>query len=419
MNIWITQIGEPLPLDSNTRKMRTALMADELVRRDHRITWWASAFDHISKKVQFSRDQTIIINDNYKIEAIFGKEYRRNISWQRYSDHRIISKKLYTKLSQSPPPDIMIVSMPDHLTAFQSVRYAQLNNVPVLVDVRDEWPDLFLGAVPGFLRPAARCLLMKDLANTSYLLSHSQAITSMMDSLHRWALGKAGREKGWMDRVFYLGAMPPVSCDADSLAPEIYRLRGLVKNRFVLLYIGTFGKHNDPTIMIEAAASLKKAGMADRFYFIIAGDGKYFNDIAQSAAAFDNVFLPGWLGQNEISFLLSLATVGVLPSTSHRDEFPNKAFTYLSAGIPIITSAGGELKEIVDVFQVGYNYEPNDRDGFIGKIKDMDNDPPCVHKMSERAAAIFNERFHAGKIYHDFADHIEKVAACRERNFRT
>ena len=414
MDIWLTQIGEQLPLKDDIRKMRTALLADELVRRDHRVTWWASAFDHTSKKFLFPQDQEIVIKKNYKIMALFGKEYRNNISWQRYLDHRIIAEKLYTELCRSQPPDIMIVSMPDHLTAFQAVRYAKQRNVPVLVDVRDEWPDLFLEAVPFFLRSAARRLLKKDIMNTAYLLIHSQAITSMMESLHRWALRKARREKRWTDRVFYLGTMPPATAEDDKLAPDIFRLKGLVEKRFVLLYIGTFGKHNDPTIMLEAAAALRAAGKADRFSFIIAGDGKYFPDIAGRAKDFENVFLPGWVGQNEISFLLSLADVGVIPSTSRREEFPNKVFTYLSAGIPIIASAGGELNEIIDECHVGCGYDPNDAIGFVERIKAMEKDPARVREMSKHAELLFNERFHAGKIYGDFADHIERIVAGRD-----
>ena len=412
MDICLTQIGEQLPLNNNIRKMRTALLADELVRRDHHVTWWASAFDHAGKKFLFSNDKEIVIKKNYKIMALCGKEYRRNISWQRYVDHRMIAKKLSIELCRSQPPDIMIVSLPDHLTAFQAVRYAKQRNVPVLVDVRDEWPDLFLGAVPVFLRSAARCLLKKDIENTAYLLIQSQAITSMMESLHRWALRKARREKRWADRVFYLGTMPPASIEEDKLAPNIFRLKGLVENRFVLLYIGTFGKHNNPTIMLEAAAALRTAGKADRFSFIIAGDGKYFPDIAGRAKNFQNVFLPGWVGQNEISFLLSLADVGVIPSTSHREELPNKVFTYLSAGIPIIASGGGELKGIIDECHVGCGYDPNDAVGFVERICDMEKDPAHLQEMSKHAELLFNERFHAGKIYSDFADHIERIVAC-------
>ncbi len=50
MNIWLIQIGEPLPLEAGVRKMRTALLADKLLERGHSVYWWASAFEHQRKK---------------------------------------------------------------------------------------------------------------------------------------------------------------------------------------------------------------------------------------------------------------------------------------------------------------------------------------------------------------------------------
>ena len=46
LNIWLLQIGEVLPLDVDARMIRTAYLADELVKRGNNILWWASAFDH-------------------------------------------------------------------------------------------------------------------------------------------------------------------------------------------------------------------------------------------------------------------------------------------------------------------------------------------------------------------------------------
>lgn len=411
LKIWLTQIGEQLPLDRNIRKMRTALLADELVKRGHNVTWWASAFDHAGKRFLFAKDDEVVINDHYKIRVLKGMKYTKNISLKRYHDHRIIAGKLFSWASRSEKPDIVLTSMPDHLTAYQAVRYANLHEVPVIVDVRDEWPDLFLDVLPGILRPAARCLLRADLRNTAYLLSRCAGVTSMMEPMLRWALKKAGREKRWTDRVFYLGTMLPQPYDSSRLPTEISRLADKTRNRIVLLYIGTFGKHNDPTILLQAAKVLKNTGLGERFSFLIAGDGKYRPIIEKAAGELDNVHLTGWVGQNEISFLLSLATAGVIPSTSARDEFPNKAFTYLSAGLPIVASMSGELRDVIYGHGVGYSYAPNDVSGLVSCLSALDRESLMHHEMSERARALFRDRFNAEKIYADFADHLEGIAS--------
>ena len=49
MKIWLTEIGEPLPIDAGARLMRCGLLAQTLASRDHDVTWWASTFDHARK----------------------------------------------------------------------------------------------------------------------------------------------------------------------------------------------------------------------------------------------------------------------------------------------------------------------------------------------------------------------------------
>ncbi len=44
------QIGKPLPIKTGVHKMRTAVLADKLLERGHKVLWWVNAFEHILKK---------------------------------------------------------------------------------------------------------------------------------------------------------------------------------------------------------------------------------------------------------------------------------------------------------------------------------------------------------------------------------
>ena len=49
MDIWVIKDGEPLPIEPDARVLRTGLLAAELVRRGHTVTWWTSTFAHHRK----------------------------------------------------------------------------------------------------------------------------------------------------------------------------------------------------------------------------------------------------------------------------------------------------------------------------------------------------------------------------------
>lgn len=64
LNIWLTQATEPLP---TICKMRTSLYADKLIERGHDVIWFATAFDHFSKKWVFKIED---YNMNAKLKTL-------------------------------------------------------------------------------------------------------------------------------------------------------------------------------------------------------------------------------------------------------------------------------------------------------------------------------------------------------------
>src|SRR5688500_2440023 len=114
MRTWLVTIGEPLPLTPAVQRMRVGLLADALVSRGHTVTWWASTFDHFSKTQLFADDAAIDICDGYRIRALRGCAYRKNISLQRYVDHGLIARKFRKLARLEEPPDVIVASMPDY-----------------------------------------------------------------------------------------------------------------------------------------------------------------------------------------------------------------------------------------------------------------------------------------------------------------
>src|SRR5574341_243598 len=142
MNVWLIQIGETLPLVSNIRKLRTALLADKLITKGHSVLWWASAFDHLQKKWISKQETEVKISNNFTIKLLKGIGYKRNVSIRRFIDHRIIAKRFRELVSAESRPDIIVASLPSHDLAYEAVMYANKNNIPIIVDIRDPWPDI-------------------------------------------------------------------------------------------------------------------------------------------------------------------------------------------------------------------------------------------------------------------------------------
>ncbi|MCB0318724.1 MAG: hypothetical protein KDD56_08195, partial [Bdellovibrionales bacterium] len=80
LKVWLTQDGEPLPIQDSNRLFRTGLIAKELVEQNVEVDWFASRFSHSNKKNVDILNDIIEIKNNYRIHLLPGVEYKKNFS---------------------------------------------------------------------------------------------------------------------------------------------------------------------------------------------------------------------------------------------------------------------------------------------------------------------------------------------------
>lgn len=391
-----------MPCFLGIKKLRTSFLVEKLIERGHEVVWWSSAFDHFGKKwLDLSFIKTQEEFGRVRFILLRGCGYKKNVSLRRYLDHRLVARRFCERAYRETLPDIIIASLPSHDLVYEGVRFGQKVRIPVIVDVRDPWPDVFLEALPHWVSMVARGFLGRDFKMLKEALTGATSILACTNTFLGWALEKAGRSCQPGDRVFPLGA---------ELNP-----RGVVRTHnpdtpFVVAFVGTFSSFHNPEILVECAERMK----AENIQFILAGNGIHLDRLQKRGAHSPNVHFPGWLGEREIQSLLQHAHVGVCPSNRPAPLFPNKAFTYLSAGLPVLSSFGGDLHSWIEKEKFGFNYPPDDVGALCHFIRLLVSNKETYEEMSRRALSVFNAHFTVEKIYNSYVDHVECVAQ-RER----
>lgn len=409
MRVWLIQIGESFPVNCENRRMRTAMIAEKLVARGHQVTWWGSAFDHLHKQWVFSEDTESELAEGFKIIAIKGIGYKKNISLRRVIDNRIISHKFKMMAPRLPKPDIIVAAMPSYDLAYNAVKFAKLNSIPIIVDIRDQWPDSFLDAIPSFFRPIARMILHRDFMMVQETMKSADAIFSMMNTLLEWGLQYAQRGKGKFDMVYYLG-YNKIPVDSGILSKVGSLELDKLQASFVVTFIGTFGFSHNPEILVDVARRLQREGIV----FVLAGNGEFFDKIKDNAKGLENIFFPGWLNPEEIVSLLAKSHIGVCTSTRGAYFFPNKSFLYFAAGLPVVSAFYGDLKSIIETHEIGYFYPPNDIEALVTCIRKLSDKNRC-EKFSKNVRVVFDAMFDSDVIYNDYASKIENIQLSNEK----
>lgn len=409
MNIWLFRWDEPLPFDQTARLRRAGLLATELLSRGHQVTWWTTNFNHFAKKLAFKPDEILQYKDNLTIVALKSLTYKRNASLVRLFSQRVSARHFQIMQRQFAKPDILIVHYPAIDLAYAAVRYAMKHNIPVIVDVRDMWPDTFIRLLPQVIRPLVQLFLWRSYQMKKYVFSKANVLISMSNDVLGWAVRTSSRQKSDLYRVFYLGA-PRSSMNAEDIRPEIKQWLMNHQQCFVCAYIGTFGKSYSLLSVIEAAKELLQSG--DRsIVFILAGDGPDFTGIKQAADGLDSVFLPGWINSSEAAAILRQSKVALIPinDTTPEGVMCNKLFDYASSGVPVISSVDGEMRAFINQHQIGLFYQDKQVDQLILAVRALQQAPEKAAEMAGNSQKIFDEILNAEKIYFDYANLVETV----------
>jgi glycosyltransferase involved in cell wall biosynthesis len=406
MIFWLMQLGEPIPIRDGVRKHRLTLLSEELVKRGHEVIRWGSAFDHITKTMLADKDTDIELAPNYLVKLIKGLGYRHNISLRRYWDHFLIDAKMIKIAKTMPAPDMILVATPPPGTAYKVVKFARKNNIPVIVDVRDQWPGIFIHQLPKMLQRFGHLLFFWEFYKLRRALAGADAVTAVMKEMLEIGLKEGGRKQSALDKVFYIGTRPAEDFEITLLPAEIQQLISLKNGVTIFTFVGTFGNFYNPAIIVDVAKRLQQEGREDIF-FLFAGSGDNFEEVKSKALNLHNVHLLGWLHYEEMMALLKGTDVGICPLNKYSPFFPNKVFVYLSAFLPVISSTPGEFEHLMKTHNLGLYYHAGNAEELYNAVISLADNKELRMTMKNNVRKVFSELFDAEGIYRRFADHIE------------
>jgi len=279
---------------------------------------------------------------------------RRGFMWTLANNASFMVTAAAHALAKVGRPDVLIASSPPFFVHLAGETVRLLRRVPLVLEIRDLWPDYLVQM--GMLRN--RLAQQSLFATERYLLRRAAHSIVVTDSFKSRVIQKGVAPErvdvipNGVDTNFYRPVTAP---------PPIQPLDRRSERELVVGYLGTFGAGQALSAVIEAAVMVQKVNPDIRF--VLAGDGPDRVRVVERARVLNatNVeFHPPIPKESTPAFyahcdvlLVPLAEIPIFQET-----IPSKIFEIMACERPVLASLRGEGARITEASGGGHVVPP-------------------------------------------------------------
>ena len=283
--------------------------------------------------------------------------------------------------------DLVMGTSPPIFQAVSAFFVARLRRRPLLLEVRDLWPEFAIECGVLRWRPliwCARRLARFLYAKANHILVNSPAYRDYLISLGILP-----------DKISFIANGVDVRLFAESSGLPSIRTEHGLNDKFVVTYAGAMGMANDLETLIRAAEELRRdVGI----HFVLVGDGKERPKLEEMCRRLDllNVTFAGPRPKSEMPAVLAasdvcVATLRDIPM--FRTTYPNKVFDYMAASRPTVLAIDGVIRDVIEAGDAGIAVPPGNSAALALAIRELASQRDRARTMGESARRYVSLHF--------------------------
>lgn len=356
-----------------------------------------SRFYHTKKKQR--NESEVLSGIAYKATLLEEGSYSRNVSPARLSAHSRFAKNVINYLSNREKPDVIYLFVPPAGLAKKVVKYANQNNIRVVIDVLDLWPEAFAMLMPA---PIAKLLLNPMKKSVEFAYDNADEVVAVSSTYVQRAIRNNPRKN--------IGHSVFIGTDIDYFdraAEQAPMLEGKMRP-ITMAYIGMLGHSYDLCGVMDAMKLLIEQGY-DMVELLIMGDGP-MKEKFEAYAKQNNlpVRFTGRLAYTDMVKMLVKCDIGlnVLVGKAAQSII-NKQADYVSAAIPVINvQQNQEFGELLVAYDAGMMCSPGDTQALATAIRFLAEDEEARKRMGRNSRRLAEDKFDRNKTYQEIIDVI-------------
>ena len=282
-------------------------------------------------------------------------------------------------------PDVVISTSPQFFCGWAGVWAARLRRAPLVLEIRDIWPES-IGTV-GAIRNQTILRCLEWLEKRMYLAADH--IVTVGDGYRERVMQRAdvGDRTSVVTNGVDLRQFIPQERHAGFL-----RRHGL-EGKFVCSYVGTIGMAHGLEVVVDAAQLLKDKGRDD-VRFCLVGDGSQreaLEERARLGGVSDMVVFTGRQPKKRMPAILASSDVCLVHLRGCElfgTVIPSKIFETMAMQRPMIMGVRGQAREIVAAAGAGLEMQPDSAVELADCVTRLADDRSLLEQLGASARAF-------------------------------
>lgn len=379
-------------------------------------------FEHCKHWVELGHEVTVItcapnfpqgkVYKGYK-NRLYSKETTKGITvvriWSYMTANRGFFKRILDHLSYAfvafiaglfQKSDLIVATSPQFFTTWAGWGLSKVKRTPWVFELRDIWPESL--RTVGALKYERLLNILEKIELGLY--RDANKVIAVTDAFKTNLISR-GIEESKISVITNGSNNELFSKRAKNQEP-IERLN--INNKFIVGYIGTHGMAHSLDFIVK---SIQKVDDPE-IHFLFIGDGAIKKDIVQLSKDLElkNITFLDSITKEEVPLYLSICDVSLAP-LKNRENFkeviPSKIFEASAMGKPTLLGVQGEAQKILERYNAGVCFVPEDEEDFLLKLKEIKGKRRYVEY--QKGCEVLAKMYDRKKLAEDMITTLENI----------
>ncbi len=297
--------------------------------------------------------------------------------------------------SLSVKTDVIVATSPQLFTALAGYLASVFKRTPWVMEVRDLWPES-IKAVEAMKESVVLKILDRVVL---FLYRKADRIVVVTDGFKErmTSCGIDGDKIRIVKNGVHLYKFE--KRPKDNTLIEKLALQG----KFIIGYIGTHGMAHNLSFILDAVKEVKNK----EIHFLFIGEGAMKTRLLKKVESLGlkNVSMLNAIPKDLVPQFINIIDVALIPlrkSNTFKKVLPSKIFENAAMEKPILLGVEGEAKEVIEKYQAGLCFEPENQAEFLMQLERLHADKKHYQRLQKGCAELavdFDRKLLADKMY--------------------